>query len=228
MCVSNGFCFGYVQFLNRLCVRKLIFTASVISLFGSKSRLKRDIWLIAQTRLESELVAVLLEVWWGLTVLEACVLHLPLFPCAARSSTGVSLSLQTLYCLNWLGILNKDFKSNPYGSSNCTCLKQCEFTLVDYHITTDFQSKWNGYQVSPAFFMRRFCLLWVFFCFGLCCFWVFSTLLSYCLQSWCGLKYTCYYNTGVLLIFTWAVLKPCDRSVTLLPFTYCENSVFLG
>lgn len=62
-----GFCFCCFWFLNCLCVGKLILEAFLISFFRGKNRLK---WLTAQICLESKLVAVLMEVWWGLTTLK--------------------------------------------------------------------------------------------------------------------------------------------------------------
>lgn len=115
-----GFRFCCFWFLNWLCVGKLILEAFQISFLRGKNRLK---CLTAQICLGSKLVAVLLEVCWGVTTLEVCVFHLPFITSVAPSSADVSLSLQTLLSLRWLGVINHYLRSSSCGSSNRPWLK---------------------------------------------------------------------------------------------------------
>lgn len=130
---------------------KTHFKAFVISLLGSKHRLKQDSWWHRHVLKGSQWQRCWRsdEVSWAWKF----VCYNCLFPSVAHSATQVSLSLHTLFCLNWLGILNKYFKWNSYGFSNCTWLKQYEFLPILYHITTAYQSTWNDYHVLPVFFL---------------------------------------------------------------------------
>lgn len=107
-------------------------------------------------------------------------IHLPIFLDVTHSPTEAPVSLQTIICLNWLGILNKCLKSKSFWlqSHNCSLVKQMEWLS------------------SAPFFKKKKNVF-----FSIC--WVIAYKVYVVLKI-----FVTRVSTRVILIFTWSVLKP--------------------